>query len=331
MYQPLINNDRNTRQNVISSIAEHDDTPTETKVVKTDYGDLNVTIAGTIEPSGRPPIVTYHDIGMSHVACFQNFFNVIKRSGHVMADFPIVHIDAPGHSSGAEDLPDSIDAFDLEELSKGVEEVVKMLKVRRAFCFGLGAGATVMTLFAGRRPDLCHGLILVNPTASPPSWFSTGQRWLERAFGSVGHKAELASARSTLLKRWFPSGIGPPNVLQYFTSETHALNEKNFLKYYRGFRARKDVSEKVKAIKNKSIVFIGRSADYKEGLYVQSLLPPDRTDYIMERYHAVLMTETAVPKMLSPLKLWFEALGFFPPRPKLTAAKADSKSSTPAC
>merc|ERR1711879_831656 len=100
------------------------------------------------------------------------------------------------------------------------------------------------------------------------------------------------------------------------------------IRYYRAYFRRGDVSAKIKNVKAKSIVFIGGNADQSEGLKVQGLLMPDRTDYIIVKNHATLLTETAVPKLLNPLRLWFNSQGFFKRKPQFEDKPAASKQKT---
>lgn len=314
MYRPL----KSTTPSQIQAVNEAVYTkPSKVETVKTSYGDVQATVYGDLTKD-VPPIVTYHAMGINHVACFQRFFNMAKHD-HVIRHFPVIHIDAPGHTYGAPNLPSSIEAFDSEVLAQGVEDVVKKFSLEKIIPFGVGLGATVMMLYAKRNPGMCRGLILVCPQADSACWTDKLSAMTERAsewaFGS--------GMRQWLYTRFFPNRV-PGTVKEYFKSELTAINLTNALKWYRGYLNRTDKLKDVKEVTTKAIVFIGERWPYaSEGLRVQSNLKPDRTDYILVDENGVLMTETAPDKLLGPLELFFNALGFYDERlEKRFAAKS---------
>jgi len=312
MYRPLKSNVGSHLQSHGALLAAASKEPDRVVEVKTSYGISKAYIHGDLT-SDLPPILTFHDMGLNHVACFQSFFNFAQDS-KILKYFPVVHIDAPGQWYGAPDLAPSIDALDFEELSKGIDEVVKELGLKKVIGFGIGTGASVMLLFAKRLPRLCQGLILLNPTANSAAWTDVPYSYAGTWFG--GSSVYKRSMHSYLINRYFAFRRRVPlNVLEYFKEELNQLNPNNVLKYYQGYLNRKDITEDIKKVTTRSIVFIGEhSATSSESLRVQGNLMLDRTDYIIVKQGGVLLTESNPKRLMKTLELFFNTLGFFEDR-----------------
>eukprot|EP00808_Paulinella_micropora_P005581 g14257.t1 len=114
---------------------------TERKQIDTNYGPLNITIEGKLE---QWVIFTYHDAGLDHTSCFDSFFNFARSANPIFQKLAVVHIDAPGQTAGASEIPDSVPYLDMEELTEQVEVVRKELKLKSFIGMGIGAGAYIM-------------------------------------------------------------------------------------------------------------------------------------------------------------------------------------------
>lgn len=175
----------------------------------TEYGRMRVTIEGDLQ-SGRPVIMTYHDIGINHVACFQSFFSIVSTYPNILRYFVVIHIDAPGHhydtTASDEQLnsnenkikmkenkdtnEEKTETFEMSKLASLIETIVYELKIKRFFGFGVGAGCNVWLEYAKQNntsnfdSNILRGLILVNPTNADPSWSEWGVNHMFSFMGS---------------------------------------------------------------------------------------------------------------------------------------------------
>jgi len=312
MYRPLKSNAGSPLQSHGAVLEAASSKPDRVIEVKTSYGICKAFIHGDLTID-LPPIITYHDMGVNHVACFQSFFNYAQDS-KVLHHFPVIHIDAPGQWYGAPDLAKSIDALDFEELSQGIDLVVAELGLKKVIGFGVGTGASVMLLFAKRRPELCHGLVLVNPTANAAAWTDIPYSYVGAWFGESSFYKR--SMNNYFLTRYFAIRKRVPlNILEYFREELNQLNHSNVLRYYQGYLNRKDITEELKKVTTRSIVYIGdHCGNSSESLRVQGKLMLDRTDYIIVKHGGVLLTESNPKKLVTTLDLFFNTMGFFEDR-----------------
>ena len=110
-------------------------------------------------------LLTYHDVGLNHRTCFQPLFVCAGPSSDLVRRFRVHHIDAPGCQDGGVDgnLSDASPRT-LDALAEQVEDVVKHFGLRECVGLGVGAGATVMALYAGRHSSACKALMLVAPS-----------------------------------------------------------------------------------------------------------------------------------------------------------------------
>jgi len=309
MYRPLKSNVGSHLQSHEAVLEAASSKPDRVVEVKTNYGVCKAFVHGDLTID-LPAILTFHDMGLNHVGCFQSFFNFAQNS-EILRHFPVVHIDAPGQWYGAPDLATSIDTLDFDELSKTIDLVVAELGLKKVIGFGIGTGASVLLLFARRRPELCHGLILLNPTANAAAWTDLPYSFAGSWFG--GSSFYKRSMHSYFISRYFPLRRRVPlNVFEYFKEEVNQLNPSNVLKYYQGYLSRKDITEDLKKVTTRAIVFIGdHCASLSESLRVQGKLMLDRTDYIIVKRGGMLLTESDPKKLVKTLELFFNTLGFF--------------------
>ncbi|KAK2155057.1 hypothetical protein LSH36_250g01036 [Paralvinella palmiformis] len=173
--------------------------------VETPFGPLHVAIQGE---RNKKAIITYHDIGLNSVTCFQGFFNYADFQP-ILKHFCVYHISAPGQSEGALPLPqgglknsesanllDRVTACDdptligaakkrasyqypsLDQLAEMLLPVVQNYGMKSFIGFAVGAGANILARFALNHPEKVDGLCLINCTASKAGWSEWGyQKW----------------------------------------------------------------------------------------------------------------------------------------------------------
>lgn len=64
--------------------------------VKTGYGPVSVIVYGDRD---KPALVTYPDLALNHMSCFQGLFFFPEAASLLLHNFCIYHISPPGHES----------------------------------------------------------------------------------------------------------------------------------------------------------------------------------------------------------------------------------------
>jgi hypothetical protein len=67
-------------------------------MVHTSHGPTSVFVCGDQE---KPALVTYSDVALNYMSCFQGLFFFSEAASLLFHNFCIYHIDAPGHELGA--------------------------------------------------------------------------------------------------------------------------------------------------------------------------------------------------------------------------------------
>ncbi|CAF3009667.1 unnamed protein product [Rotaria socialis] len=135
--------------------------------ISTRYGYVLVTQQGT---SGRPVMVTYHDVGYNSATQFHHFFSFSEMIP-ITEHFTVYHINAPGQEDRATPLPSTSVYPTMEELAETVNDVFNHLDIKSAIAFGVGVGANILTRFALKYSSKVYGLILINCISRGLSWF----------------------------------------------------------------------------------------------------------------------------------------------------------------
>lgn len=146
----------------VSLLSEHD--------IQTSRGKIRVTRQGK---TGKPAIVTFHDIGQNHTSAFLGFFNFTENRP-LLDNFCIFHLDAPGQEDNSDDLPEEYSYPTTDELSDMVGEVVDFFEIKRFIGFGIGAGANILCRYALWHPTRVEALVLVELVASNGGWIDWG-------------------------------------------------------------------------------------------------------------------------------------------------------------
>ncbi|XWS72468.1 hypothetical protein CRYUN_Cryun02cG0042200 [Craigia yunnanensis] len=171
-------------------------------LVKTRHGTVSVAVFGDQD---KPALVTYPDLALNHISCFQGLLFCPEASSLLLHNFCLYHISPPGHELGAapissDDLMPSVD-----DLADQIVEVLNFFGLGAVMCMGVTAGAYILTLFAMKYRQRVLGLILVSPLCRAPSW----TEWLLNKvmsnllyfYGMCGVVKEL------LLKRYFSKEV----------------------------------------------------------------------------------------------------------------------------
>lgn len=112
----------------------------EGDTVDTDHGPVYVTRAGAPPNSGKPYIITYHDLGLNFYSNFQAFFNFDDMK-LLLRSFTVLNVHAPGQEENAAPLPDSYIFPTMDQLAQQVDTVCKFYGVVSFVGFGVSHNA----------------------------------------------------------------------------------------------------------------------------------------------------------------------------------------------
>ncbi|KAG1335371.1 hypothetical protein COCNU_03G014900 [Cocos nucifera] len=135
--------------------------------IQTSYGPISVAVFGDHE---KPALVTYPDVALNYMSCFQGLFFCPEASTLLLHNFCIYHISPPGHELGAAPISSDVPVPSVDQLADQVAEVLDYFGLGSVMCLGVTAGAYILTLFATKYRDRVLGLMLVSPLCKAASW-----------------------------------------------------------------------------------------------------------------------------------------------------------------
>jgi len=131
-------------------------------------GTVSVFVQGDLDKLREGYVfLTLHDVGANH----QSWVNFSKHPS--MAEITgrslFLHVDLPGQEPNAKDLSPDFNYPTMQDLGTNLLTVLDQLRVNRVVGLGMGAGGNIMARFAMMHPGRCHGVVLLNTTASVSS------------------------------------------------------------------------------------------------------------------------------------------------------------------
>ncbi|XP_055374064.1 protein NDRG3 isoform X2 [Condylostylus longicornis] len=206
----------------------------EQKRVPTDKGDILVAIQGD---ASKPPIITYHDLGLNYATSFAGFFNFPVMRG-LLENFCVYHVTAPGQEEGAATLPEDYIYPTMDELAAQLLFVMSHFQLKNIIGFGVGAGANILARFAIQNPDKVGALCLINCVSTASGWIEWGyQSFNARYLRTKGmtqsvidylmwhHFGRNPEERNhdlvQLFKAHFERGVNPNNLAMFINSYIH--------------------------------------------------------------------------------------------------------------
>lgn len=124
----------------------------------------------------RPVIMTFHDLGLNSELQFASFCECDEVK-LMLQTFTMIHVNfigqefvaSPGgggaHTAAAP-LPDDFKYPTVEQMAECIVDICAQMRVRSFVALAVGAGAHIVSSLALLRPDLVHGLFLINPMIS---------------------------------------------------------------------------------------------------------------------------------------------------------------------
>jgi hypothetical protein len=89
--------------------------------VKTASGVVSVIVYGDRE---KPALITYPDLALNHMSCFQGLFFCPEAASLLLHNFCIYHISPPGHELGAAPICPNDSVPSAENLADQILEVL---------------------------------------------------------------------------------------------------------------------------------------------------------------------------------------------------------------
>ena len=194
--------------------------------------------------SVHPALLTIPDIGLNHISCYQALYLCAQKDSLLTNNFCTYHLNFPGHSpcsaASKSDLDEtnydyfSMDAVDSLPLMRKSEShsttsrcesdvdiknktistddiiamiicVMKHLKIEKCVIMGLGYGGQLAAKLAVMHPERVIALILMNPTAGPPTWLDAIVG--ELRYQSLYYRGITESVINYFLNRYFRMAV----------------------------------------------------------------------------------------------------------------------------
>uniref|UniRef100_A0A6Q2XXQ2 Protein NDRG2 n=1 Tax=Esox lucius TaxID=8010 RepID=A0A6Q2XXQ2_ESOLU len=125
--------------------------------IKTPHGVLHVTLYGTTN-TGRPVILTVHDVGLDSKSCFSPLFEFDEMQ-EIVKNFTRVHIDAPGQEEGASAYPMGYQYPSMDQIAEMIPAVLTYFEL-------------ILSVFPSQmaNPTSVDGLVLINFEPKAKGW-----------------------------------------------------------------------------------------------------------------------------------------------------------------
>ncbi|XP_031488383.1 protein NDL1-like isoform X2 [Nymphaea colorata] len=281
----------------------------EEHILQTSRGPVSVTVFGDID---KPAIITYPDVALNHMSCFQGLFFCPEAASLLLHNFCIYHIDPPGHELGAAAISSDVPIPSVDDLADQVAEVLDFFGLSTVLCMGVTAGAYILTLFAMKYRERVLGLILVSPLCKAPTWSD----WLfNKIFSNLVYFYGMSGVlKEVLLQRYFSKEVrGGPNVAE--SDIVQLLDERqgvNVARFLEAINWRRDIAEGLKKLKCRTLIFVGDSSPFhSEALYMTSKLDRKYTALVEVQACGSMVTEEQPHAMLIPLEYFFMGYGVY--------------------
>ncbi|CAN6456944.1 unnamed protein product [Victoria cruziana] len=282
-------------------------------ILHTSHGPVSVTVFGDVD---KPALVTYPDVALNHMSCFQGLFFCPEAACLLLHNFCIYHIDPPGHELGAAVISSERPLPSVHDLADQVAEVLDFFGLGSVICMGVTAGAYILTLFAMKYRERVLGLILVSPLCKAPSWtewiYSKVVSNLLYFYGMCGVVKEF------LLQRYFSKEVrGGTNVTEsdIVLACRRLLDERqgtNVTRFLEAISRRHDVTDGLKKLRCRTLIFVGENSPFhSEALYMTSKMDRKYTALVEVQACGSMVTEEQPHAMLIPLEYFLMGYGVY--------------------
>lgn len=289
--------------------------------VSTEWGNVLVAVQGD---KSRPAIVTFHDIGLNHVTCFQSFFNYMDMQP-ILKHFCVYHINAIGQEQGAPQLPDGFQYPTMDQLSDIILAVLKHFRIQRIIGFGMGAGANLLARFQLSHPDMVEGLVLINCVSTQSTWTEWAQQKLSSFY--LRGKGMTNYTQEYLLWHYFGKKTMETHqdlVVQFRENLAKSVNPYNLSLFIESYIKRSDLhikreqekTEHFRATPTRTIdcdvmLIAGTNSPHlNDTVEMNSRLNPTKATWMKMSDCGGMILEEQPAKLAEAFKLFLQGMGY---------------------
>ncbi|KAK1313192.1 Pollen-specific protein SF21 [Acorus calamus] len=284
-------------------------------IIQTGHGSVSVVVFGDLD---KPALVTYPDIALNHMSCFQGLFFCPEAASLLLHNFCIYHINPPGHELGAAPISSDVPAPSVDDLADQIAEVLDFFGLSAVMCLGVAAGAYILTLFAMRYRERVIGLMLVSPLCKAPSW----TEWLYNKVMSnlLYFYGMCGVVKEGLLQRYFSKEVRgsvhvhESDIVQACRRLLDERQSTNVLRFLQSINGRRDLSEGLKKLQCRTLIFVGENSPFHaEALYMTSKLDRRYSALVEVQACGSVVTEEQPHAMLIPMEYFLMNYGLYRP------------------
>ncbi|CAG2192293.1 protein NDRG3-like isoform X2 [Mytilus edulis] len=316
---------RMVNSNANSILIQEDD-------VETPYGNFHVAIQGD---RSKMAILTFHDIGLNHITCFQGFFN-FPDIQQILRHFCVYHVNAPGQEEGSMHLKPEHDVLgnpeslgnrfvypSMEHLAEGIQHIVDHYSIKRFIGFGVGAGAYILSEYALEHPENVDSLVLINSTVGKAGWIEWGYQKLNSWYLWSGQMTNFTE--DYLLWHWFGYKTKYENqdLVHVFREYVKSINPQNLSLFIESYLKRRDLGivreldpikrPHVRTIKCRSILLVGDDSPHIDQVTdMNGRMDPQETDFMKIQDCGGMPLEEQPGKVCEAFRLFLQGMGYVP-------------------
>ncbi|XP_072998981.1 protein NDL1-like isoform X1 [Typha latifolia] len=283
--------------------------------ILTNHGSVSVAVYGDLE---KPALVTYPDLALNHMSCFQGLFFCPEAASLLLHNFCIYHISPPGHELGAAPISTDVPVLSADELADQVADVLDFFGLGAVMCLGVTAGAYILTLFATKYRERVLGLLLVSPLCKAPSW----TEWLYNKVMSnfLYFYGMRGFIKECLLQRYFSkevrgsSQVPESDIVQACRTLLDEKQSTNIWRFLQAINGRHDLTEALKKLRCRTLIFVGENSPFhSEALSMMSKLDGRYSALVEVQACGSVVTEEQPHAMLIPLEYFLMGYGLYRP------------------
>ncbi|KAL0345124.1 UNVERIFIED_CONTAM: protein NDL1 [Sesamum radiatum] len=285
-------------------------------IVQTASGSVSVIVYG--DPD-KPALVTYPDLALNHMSCFQGLFFCPEAAALLLHNFCVYHISPPGHELGAAAICANDPVPSVNDLADQILEVLNYFRLGAVMCMGVTAGAYILTLFATKFRERVLGLILVSPLCKAPSW----TEWLRNKVMSnlLYYYGMCGLLKDFLLYRYFSkevcgdAEVPESDIVQACRKLLDERQSTNVLRFLQAINRRHDITDGLKTLRCRTLIFVGDDSPFhSEALHMAAKMERRYSALVEVQACGSMVTEEQPHAMLVPLEYFFMGYGLYRPR-----------------
>ncbi|PIN07221.1 NDR1 protein [Handroanthus impetiginosus] len=283
--------------------------------VRTSSGSISVIVYG--DPD-KPALVTYPDLALNHMSCFQGLFFCPEAAALLLHNFCVYHISPPGHELGAAAISDDYSVPSVDNLADQILEVLNYFRLGAVMCMGVMAGAYILTLFAMKYRKRVLGLILVSPLCKAPSW----REWLLNKVMSnlLYYYGMCTLLKEFLLSRYFSkevrgtAEVPESDIVQACRRLLDERQSTNVLRFLQAIDRRPDITDGLKTLKCRTLIFVGDNSPFhSEALHMIAKLDKRCSALVEVQACGSMVTEEQPQAMLTSMEYFLMGYGLYRP------------------